>query len=107
MASNLEYPVLGRLEEVIRLPSLGFMSLANLTDWQWQTHNQRPTGCISRSMPPVSESAFELDDIPSPPGAFQSLHSLAHSLINNTVAPESITVDENLGLGQGCSGASD
>ena len=104
-ASDSEVP--GRLEEVSRLPGLGFMSLANFTDWQWQTHNQRPTGCVSRSTSPVSESASELDDIPSPAGAFQSLQSLAHSLVNDTVAPESITVDEYPSLGQGRSGASD
>lgn len=106
-ASDSECPVSGRREEVSRLPRLGFMSVANFTNWNWQTHNRRPSGCVSRSTSPVSSSASELDDIPSPPGAFQSLHSLAHSLVNDTVAPESITVDENPSLGQGRSGASD
>src|SRR3984885_13607417 len=104
-AFDLECPVPGQLEEVSRLPGLGYRSLGNLNfaDWQWH----RSTGFVSRSTSPVSESASELDDTPSPSGAFQSLDSLAHSLVNDPVAPESITVDESLSPGQGRSGASD
>lgn len=62
------------------------------------------TTASNSECPTVSES--ELDDIPeSLPGAFQSLHPLAHSLINNPVAPES--TDENPSPVQGHSGASD
>src|ERR1700733_14200169 len=98
-AFDLECPVPGQLEEVSRLPGLGYRSLGNLNfaDWQWH----RSTGFVSRSTSPVSESASELDDIPSPPGAFQSFDSLAHSLVNDPVAPESITVDESPSPGQG------